>query len=337
MDITRIDVDSDEQVAQLFALDTAVQAADRPEMPAPCSVEFAPNLRLPRSAEETLHRAAWIDGRIVGRMSLMLPTQDNLHFADASVRVHPQYRRRGVGRALLETGMQLAREADRRTLAAGTFANWEGGAPRSEAGRRFLESMGFTVALTEVMRVAEVDAIDPAVEQRLYDEALAAADGYELVAWTGKSPEELVEPMARLNSSFLDEAPTGEFQLERENIDVERMRAMEERSAACGYFVSGVAARPKGSAEVVADTVVGVSSEPGDFAGQWITLVDPKHRGHKLGMLVKLENLRQLRRERPQVRRIITGNADVNSHMIAINEQLGFKPTEALYEYQRQL
>src|SRR5690606_40153197 len=78
-------------------------------------------------------------------------------------------------------------------------------------------------------------------------------------------------------------------------------------------------------------------TEPGTDAEQWITLVAPQHRGHRLGLLIKLENHRQLRRERPAVRWIHTGNADVNRHMIAINELLGFQVVDAWREYQRKL
>ena len=49
------------------------------------------------------------------------------------------------------------------------------------------------------------------------------------------------------------------------------------------------------------------------------------HRGRRLGLLVKLAMLDLLAAREPQVTRLITGNADGNQHMIAINEQLGFR------------
>ena len=50
----------------------------------------------------------------------------------------------------------------------------------------------------------------------------------------------------------------------------------------------------------------------------------PKHRGHRLGLLVKIAMLDLLAAHQPAVRHIETGNAGGNAHMIAINEQLGF-------------
>ena len=50
------------------------------------------------------------------------------------------------------------------------------------------------------------------------------------------------------------------------------------------------------------------------------------HRGHRLGMLVKILNIRRLLTEYPNVERIVTFNAAENDHMLAINVALGFRP-----------
>ena len=49
------------------------------------------------------------------------------------------------------------------------------------------------------------------------------------------------------------------------------------------------------------------------------------HRGHRLGLLLKLAMLDLLAAREPQLTRLITGNDDGNDHMIAINKQLGFR------------
>ncbi len=53
-------------------------------------------------------------------------------------------------------------------------------------------------------------------------------------------------------------------------------------------------------------------------------MVARPHRGHRLGLLVKVAMLELLAEREPQLTRIITGNADENRHMIAINAELGF-------------
>ena len=74
--------------------------------------------------------------------------------------------------------------------------------------------------------------------------------------------------------------------------------------------------------------------EPGR-AYQWGTLVRRDARGHRLGLAVKVANLRLLQRERPDVHELITYNAEVNAHMIGVNERLGFVPVARLGEFQK--
>jgi hypothetical protein len=52
------------------------------------------------------------------------------------------------------------------------------------------------------------------------------------------------------------------------------------------------------------------------------------HRGHRLGLLVKTAMLGLLAAAEPQLEWIATGNAATNKHMIAVNEQLGYKVVE---------
>jgi hypothetical protein len=61
------------------------------------------------------------------------------------------------------------------------------------------------------------------------------------------------------------------------------------------------------------------------WASQSITAVRPGHRGHRLGLLVKIAMLELLRDHEPSVRHVSTGNAAGNGHMVAINARLGFE------------
>ena len=54
------------------------------------------------------------------------------------------------------------------------------------------------------------------------------------------------------------------------------------------------------------------------------TVVTRKHRGHRLGLLVKIAMLELLATAEPQLERIATWNAQANEHMIAVNEALGY-------------
>jgi GNAT superfamily N-acetyltransferase len=98
-----------------------------------------------------------------------------------------------------------------------------------------------------------------------------------------------------------------------------------------------VAARHDESGELVGYTSLGVPSGGGTVGYQWDTIVRADHRGHRLGLLVKLAIIEQLRRELPEVRYLNTWNADENAHMVSVNEQLGFQVMEGWSEWQLDL
>ena len=66
-------------------------------------------------------------------------------------------------------------------------------------------------------------------------------------------------------------------------------------------------------------------------------LVDPDHRGHRLGTIVKIENLRRARAHEPALAVVETYNAEANPHMLAINVAMGFRPYLAIASFQGSL
>jgi RimJ/RimL family protein N-acetyltransferase len=70
-------------------------------------------------------------------------------------------------------------------------------------------------------------------------------------------------------------------------------------------------------------------------ASQWGTYVHREHRGHSLGLAVKVANLRVVQAAHPHLRQVVTQNAETNAWMIAINEEMGYRPVEASLEMVR--
>jgi len=98
-----------------------------------------------------------------------------------------------------------------------------------------------------------------------------------------------------------------------------------------------VGVRHEASGRIVAWSVLVFHVDERKHAWQGTTIVDPQHRGHRLGMIVKLVNLQQATAAQPELRLVTTWNAAVNAPMIAINELIGFRAVDAWVEWQRRL
>jgi GNAT superfamily N-acetyltransferase len=333
MDVTYLDPDDAMQVDELFAVRQLAHAADHPDHPAPLRDDFLAAVRHPPPSIRVERLVARIDGRVAGGAVLNLTELDNRHLAMAEVQVSPAYRRRGAGRALLDQVRERAHEERRRTLLAAATGPVPGGPPRDEAGNRFLAAMGFTPGLASARRRIDLTTIDPVAEQRLLDECRVHADAYECLSWTGLTPDELADGVTHLVNRLNTDAPTGEVELEATTVDADLLHADEESSLAKGTHLLTTAARHRATGELAAFTRIDVRSA-GDHGHVWMTLADPKHRGHRLGTIVKIENHRLARATFPKLRYVQTGNADSNTHMVAINNRLGFVAFEAVTLYQ---
>jgi hypothetical protein len=86
-----------------------------------------------------------------------------------------------------------------------------------------------------------------------------------------------------------------------------------------------VAARHDQTGELAGLTQLGVDPMQPEWGFQELTAVTRAHRGHRLGLLVKVTMLDLLAGREPELERILTDNADANSHMIDIFADLGFR------------
>jgi len=273
------------------------------------------------------------DGSVVGGGSLALPLKDNLHTAAVGVTVPPAHRRRGVGAALLAHIEAEAAASGRTTLRAETA--WPASAPDDGAGEpgiEFARRHGYALALGDLQNRLTLP-VDPAVIDALA--AQAPATGYDIRSWIGPVPDEFVAEWAALDAILDTEAPTGELDIEAASADVDDYRADEAMQAAQGRTSFGTVTLAT-DGRIAAYTQIVVSGDDGN-AYQWGTLVRREDRGHRLGMRIKLENLRMLHRHSPDTPRIYTYNAESNEHMLAVNIRLGFEATGRLGELQKRL
>jgi len=288
--------------------------------------------------ERTL-RLAWagrVDGIVVTTGWLEASTVDNADLATVSVCCHPDHRGRGYAAAMLAHLEEEARARGRSRLVA--EMNWPFSAgPTGQASTdlAWARRQGFDVGLVDVQRRLALPVAEELLD-RLTAEAAAHHEGYELRTFAGPIPDELAEGWVALDASLTTEAPMGDIQREQQKADVQALRAQEAMVAAQGRVkLNTVALGPEG--EVVAYTDIAVTVHESERAYQWGTLVRPDHRGHRLGLAVKVANLRLLQATQPQVTTVVTYNAEVNAPMITVNEQLGFRPVAYLGELQKRL
>jgi GNAT superfamily N-acetyltransferase len=273
-----------------------------------------------------------------GTLEFGLPTADNLHLADAALSVHPDHRRRGIGRQLFAAAVDTARAHGRTVLLGSYCAPLESGPYRDPAPAAFAAAVGAHPALGEVRRRLDLATVDTDEWQSRYEEALERAKGYTLLWWPGDAPDDdLAAGIAYLEGRMVTDSPIGDLRIEPERWDAQRVRDAEEslRQRRQPHFHAVV--RDDATGRVVGWSALYMEEDEPSHAWQGTTIIDPDHRGHRLGLLIKLENLYRTRAVAAELRYVDTWNAAENTHMIAINEELGFRAVDQWMNWQYDL
>lgn len=274
--------------------------------------------------------AAYDGDEPVGTAELWFGLTDNLHIAELELLVPPRHRRRGAGTALLGDVERRMQAAGRTHLVASAPS-----LPGAESdGTRFAAACGFTKAHFEELKDLDL------TERGAGLDALAAEqgdlDGYRIVTFGLRTPDALVDGVCAVLSAFMDDVPLGDLAFESSTWTPERLRGVEERWRQQERLVfSAAAVAPDGTVAGISD--VRTSRADTTKAEIGLTMVDRAHRGHGLGLAMKLATHRELRAAHPECRRVETGNAGVNQHMNAINERMGYRIVEDYHEYQKVL
>ena len=248
---------------------------------------------------------ARLDGRLVGYAGLTLNLFENLDGAKILGAVHPVHQRQGIGRVLMETAEAAT---DRPRLRAPVWAG--------TAGERAVPRMGYTRQGSHEVRRLSVRDPQPAT---LVARAATAAAGYDLERHVGACPEDLLGEMQVLREAINDAPEDGDF----EAYPPERIRIVERWLAGQRQTPYTIVARHRDTGAAAGITIVCTHELRPSIAAQEDTSVVASHRGHSLGLRMKLAMLDWLREERPEVEAIDTWNASGNAPMIAINDALG--------------
>jgi GNAT superfamily N-acetyltransferase len=330
VEIREIDRSDEDQLRQFWLVGKQAEDAYRPyDFYAPFESARQAYVDGGRPGWRNHMLAAFEGDRMVGRTFLNLPTMDNTHLCFIDLQVHPEHQRRGIGTALVDAVLGAAKAEGRRTVVAEAYVPSGSDGP----ALAFSRATGFTEAIDEGIKIVDLVETEPTWDM-LAREAAARSEGYGLVAWGDAVPEELLGEFCRLNEAFNDEAPMGELELEAEVWDEARVRGGEAQNRKVGRHVFAVAAMaPDGTMAGLTEAMVNDHAPTRGF--QSGTLVLPEHRGHALGLAMKVANHQAVRAAFPQCQILMTGNAGVNAAMNAVNERLGYREVERCVEVQR--
>ncbi|SEF59479.1 Acetyltransferase (GNAT) family protein [Thermomonospora echinospora] len=324
MDVIALGDPTDAQIEEWQAVVAAVWAHDHPGEPVPELEQTRARLLVPPMASRNLMWAARDSGgRMCAVAYLRLP-EDTGRSGEIDVQVLPAYRRCGLGTRLLAVAADGLRAGDCKTVIVQALA----GTPAVP----FLEAHGFHCVLSLRAMLLSMDDVAPDRLARLLAEG---PSGYRLIRWTGTVRDELAGELAMAKRAMAD-MPLGGLSGGSFRWDADRVREMAEAVAARGDLLYTVAALhgPAAVPRIAGFTEVVVPAAAPERALQYDTAVVPEHRGRRLGIWLKAAMLEWLRAERPDVREIETDNADDNSHMLAVNEELGFRHQRDYLDYQ---
>lgn len=286
------------------------------------------------------------DGRIVANARLSIPLRDNLRTAYLQIEVLPSHRRRGVASALLTFMEQQAASRGRSVIMSWSDARADGhdaqegqalvpptgagGFPADDASAVLALHRGFELVQVDRQSVLDLEQLrqDPTgLAAQESGAAAAGSDGYTLLGWTDRCPEDLLGDYALLRQRMSTDPPLGGFVQEEELWDAGRIRREEETSLAGGASSLVCAVRHAATGRLVGHTILERFGARPAVVYQEDTLVLEEHRGHRLGMWLKAVNLRRTLDEWPDARRVYTWNAEENTFMLAVNVALGFAPS----------
>lgn len=274
---------------------------------------------------------------IVGRLDVERGLETNLKSMYAFIVLLEEFRRRGIGSAVLEWVREKAAADGRTILDAWSssplrdggeriFPAKEGGSiPADWPASAFLAAQGFGLEIVE--KVSVLDLTDPDLEginSAMLDRAWERAGSDYRIEEIGELDPDTVDQhyVDALNAFDADVPSADSYEPPVETL--EQVRQTIEKYAKSGICVSEIRLWHEPSGRLIGFSELSFYPHQ-KRASQQATWVHKDHRGKGLAALMKATNIARMMREYPQVNAIETENAEENASMWAINEKVGFK------------
>lgn len=261
---------------------------------------------------------------IAGLAELELPLIENTDAQEIDLVVYPAWRGKGIGTILTDALREIIKSEARPKGFGYALAHVDSTQEENELpASRIAARLGLKKVATEVVSTVSLP-LDRDLVEDLHVEVEASLGKYRIITWEGDVPDEHMEQWCVLLNQMGTDAPNEDSKLETPQYDEERVREIEARSAARGYQrLTAAALAPNGA---FAGTSYVMFREDGSrLAEQAITVVMPEHRGHNLGLALKLMTHRLLTETAPKVDVVRTYTNHTNTHMNAVNKRLGYR------------
>ena len=303
---------------------------DKDDLPMPSELEM--QFMMDPNPKFEQHRwAAWNadKSRMLGFINLRTATEadpgydQNKHIGNTNLRVCQDARREGIASALMKTVVQSAAANEIRVIQGFVI---------HPSGRAFCESLGGTMAIESAMNRLKLDEVDWEMIENWAAEGPKRAEGVCIEKFI-EVPEDDLEEYCKIYTETMNQQPMGE--MEGEFITTPESRRLDEaRNRGKNLdLITMITREPDGTISGLTE-IFKIPAEV-NRAHQFLTGVKDSYRGRGLGKWLKAEMLLYVRKTFPDVKMILTGNADENAPMLSINNRMGFKRylPEAEYKF----
>lgn len=290
-----------------------------PDDPVPADADTEAELRLERPLADVRRWLAWIDGEPAGLLHVFfrragtVDSEAHARYLDFAGGVPRARRRQGIGRALLA---QMARFMEEHGKTLASTKSWSADADG------FLARVGAERRWRNVDSRLRMDRVDAAELARL----AAVADAEPALRWElhfGRVPWDVLPGLMEPFTRFINDQPLG-------TLDIPRMRYRLEGYASWYAEMDArggehVVVLLRAGDEVAAMSEASWDGRTPDRLYQKLTGVARPWRGRGLAAAAKARLLLLVRERLPQVRTVVTYNAQANAPMLAVNRRLGFE------------